>query len=92
MYEKVPFNFYFVDLGAHMFIFYFAILSIITPPVALASCSAAGIAKSNLSKMGWTSMLLAGSSFLIPFAFVINPAILLIVSEQDSSLFKTGNF
>ncbi|MDQ1005180.1 TRAP transporter 4TM/12TM fusion protein [Neobacillus niacini] len=72
-----------IDLGAHMFIFYFAILSMITPPVALASYSAAGIAESNLSKTGWTSMFLAGSSFLIPFAFVINPAILLIGSPLE---------
>ncbi|WP_126424925.1 TRAP transporter permease [Brevibacillus marinus] len=72
-----------VDLAAHMFIFYFAILSMITPPVALASYSAAGIAGASMSQTGWTSMFLAASSFLIPFAFVINPAILLIGTPTE---------
>jgi TRAP transporter 4TM/12TM fusion protein len=72
-----------LDLSAHMFIFYFAILSMITPPVALASYSAAGIAGADLSKTGWTSMFLASSSFLIPFAFAINPAILLIGTNWE---------
>jgi TRAP transporter 4TM/12TM fusion protein len=67
-----------VNLAAHMFVFYFAILSMITPPVALASFAAAGIAEANLAKTGWISLFLASSSFLIPFAFAINPAILLI--------------
>ncbi|MED1644413.1 TRAP transporter permease [Brevibacillus agri] len=75
-----------VALASHMFVFYFAILSMITPPVALAAYSAAGIAGSDLSKTGWTSMFLAASSFLIPFAFVMNPAILLIGSSTDMIL------
>lgn len=50
----------------------------ITPPVALASFSAAGIAGADMSKTGWTAVMIASSSYLIPFAFVINPAMLMI--------------
>ncbi|MGP4080639.1 TRAP transporter permease [Pseudalkalibacillus sp. R45] len=70
-------------LAAHMYVLYFSVLSVITPPVALASYSAAGIAGSDLSTTGWTSILIASSSFLIPFAFVINPAMLLIGSLSN---------
>ena len=64
-------------IAGHMFIFYFAILSMVTPPVALASYVAAGIADSSLSKTGWKAFQLSFAAFLVPFAFAYNPAMLL---------------
>lgn len=65
-----------VDLAAHFFVFFFAVLAMITPPVALASFTAAGIAGANASRTGWIAFVLGLPAYLIPFAFVFNPAIL----------------
>jgi TRAP transporter 4TM/12TM fusion protein len=64
--------------AAHMFAFYFAVLSAITPPVALAVFAAAGIAKSDLWKTGLAAVRIAASSFIVPFMFVYEPALLMI--------------
>jgi TRAP transporter 4TM/12TM fusion protein len=64
--------------AAHMFAFYFAILSAITPPVALAVFAAAGIAKSGLWATGLASVRIAATSFIVPFMFVYEPALLMI--------------
>jgi TRAP transporter 4TM/12TM fusion protein len=64
-------------LAAHMFIFYFAILSMVTPPVALAAYAAAGLSGGNLWNTGLVSFILAIPGFLIPYAFVFDQAILL---------------
>jgi TRAP transporter 4TM/12TM fusion protein len=63
-------------MGAHMFVFYFAILSAITPPVALAAYAAAGIAGSSPMRIGWTAVGLGLSAFVVPFIFVYNPELL----------------
>ncbi len=64
-------------LMAHLFIFYFAILSMVTPPVALSSYAAAGIAKANVWRLSVTGFVIAVPGFLIPFGFVYNPALAL---------------
>lgn len=64
-------------IAGHMFIFYFAILSMVTPPVALASYVAAGLAGSNLWETGWKAFQLSFAAFLVPYAFAYNPAMLL---------------
>ncbi|HUY02231.1 MAG TPA: TRAP transporter permease [Rhodocyclaceae bacterium] len=64
--------------AAHMFAFYFAILSAITPPVALAVFAAAGLAKSNMWRSGFTAMLAAAPAYIVPFMFVYSPALLMI--------------
>jgi TRAP transporter 4TM/12TM fusion protein len=64
--------------SAHMFAFYFAILSAITPPVALAVYAAAGLAKSDLWITGWAAVRIAATSFIIPFMFVYAPELLMI--------------
>jgi TRAP transporter 4TM/12TM fusion protein len=64
-------------LPAHLFILYFSILSMVTPPVALSAYAAAGISGANLWKTGTTAFLLAMPGFLIPYAFALNPALLL---------------
>jgi TRAP transporter 4TM/12TM fusion protein len=66
-----------IALSAHMFVFYFSCLSNITPPVAIASYTAAGIAKANPVEVAWNSMKIAAPGFLIPFLFVYNPVMLL---------------
>jgi TRAP transporter 4TM/12TM fusion protein len=64
--------------AAHMFAFYFAILSAITPPVALAVYAAAGLAKSDLWITGWAAVRIAATSFIVPFMFVYAPELLMI--------------
>jgi len=64
--------------AAHMFAFYFAILSAITPPVALAVYAAAGIAKSELWATGWAAVRIAATSFIVPYMFVYAPQLLMI--------------
>lgn len=64
-------------LAAHLFIFYFGCLSNITPPVALAAYAAAGIAGSSPLRTGVTALSLALGGFLVPFAFVYDPFLLL---------------
>ena len=63
-------------LSAHLFIFYFGIMSGLTPPVALTSYTAAAIAKSDLNKSAYIGFKLAISGFIVPFMFVMNPELL----------------
>jgi len=64
--------------AAHMFAFYFAILSAITPPVALAVYAAAGIAKAPLWQAGWTAVRVGAAGFIVPFMFIFEPSLLMI--------------
>lgn len=64
-------------LAAHLFIFYFACLSMITPPVALAAFAAAGIAGSAIARTAVTAFLISLAAFLVPYAFVFSPALLM---------------
>src|SRR5690606_10132816 len=64
-------------VSAHFFFFYFGVLAAITPPVALASYAAASIAGSDFNQTGWTSFKVAMPSFIVPFFFALNPALLL---------------
>jgi len=63
-------------LAAHLFIFYFGIISNITPPVALASFTAAGVARSNPNKVAIQSFKISLSGYILPFMFVYNPVLL----------------
>lgn len=71
--EKLGLN----RMAVHMFIFYWGMLSSITPPVAIASFAAAGIAGSPAMKTGWESMWVGSIIYFIPFFFVMNPALVL---------------
>jgi TRAP transporter 4TM/12TM fusion protein len=64
--------------AAHMFAFYFAILSAITPPVALATFAAAGLAKADLWQSGLASVKIGAAGFIVPFMFAYEPALLMI--------------
>ena len=64
--------------AAHMFALYFAVLSAITPPVALAVYAAAGLAKSDLWKSGWAAVKIGAAGFIVPFMCIYEPALLMI--------------
>ncbi|MGD9925507.1 MAG: TRAP transporter permease, partial [Pseudorhodoplanes sp.] len=64
-------------MGAHLFLFYFGLLSMLTPPVAVASMVAAGLAGADFWRTGVVGVLLAATAYLLPFFWVFNPAILL---------------
>jgi TRAP-type uncharacterized transport system fused permease subunit len=68
--------------AAHMFAFYFAILSAITPPVALAVFAACGIAKSDLWSTGWAAVKIGAAGFIVPYMFVYSPSLLMIGDWQ----------
>jgi len=65
-------------LAAHMFVFYFGCISMITPPVALAVYAATSIAKSDFWKTGFESVKLGLTAFIVPYIFVYNPELLAI--------------
>ncbi|WP_227935267.1 TRAP transporter permease [Alkalihalobacillus deserti] len=64
------------SMAAHMFIFYYGVLSGITPPVAIAAYAASGIAKSNPMATSVTAVRLALVAFIVPFMFVYGPALI----------------
>lgn len=63
-------------IAAHMFVLYFAVLSCITPPVAIASYAAAAISGADAVKVGFASMKLGIIAYIIPFLFVLNPVLI----------------
>ena len=69
-------------IAGHLFVIYWATVSYITPPVALASFAAANIAKTPPMATSFVAMRLGAVKYIIPFAFVFNPALL----AQDSGL------
>lgn len=71
--EKAGLN----KVAVHMFVFYWGMLSSITPPVAIASFAAAGIAGAPPMKTGWASMTVGSIIYFLPFFFVLNPAFVL---------------
>ena len=64
-------------IAAHMFVFYFSCYSNITPPVAIASYTAAGIAGAKPLDVATWGLKIAAPGFIIPFLFIFNPTILL---------------
>jgi TRAP transporter 4TM/12TM fusion protein len=67
-----------VPIAAHLFIFYFGMLSMVTPPVCMASYAAASIGKTDPIKTGWQAMRLCSIAYIVPFLFVFSPSLLLI--------------
>lgn len=65
-------------LAVHLFVFYFGVLSAITPPVALAAFAAAPLADANPMKVAAVAVRLALVGFLVPFMFIYNPSLLLV--------------
>ena len=67
-------------IGAHLFVFYFAIISAITPPVAMAVYAAAGISGSDIWRTGLAALKIGAAGFIVPYMFVYGPSLLLIGS------------
>lgn len=75
-----------LPLAAHFFVFWFGALSNVTPPVALASYTAAAIAGDDPMKTGWTGLKLTLAGFIIPFIFAYSPILLM----ENFSLLRAG--
>jgi TRAP transporter 4TM/12TM fusion protein len=71
---------------AHMFAFYFACMSLITPPVAITAYAAAAIAGSNMWVTGWVAFRLGIAGYIVPFMFAYGPSLLLIGSFWEVTL------
>ena len=67
-----------LPIAAHLFIFYFGMLSMVTPPVCMASYAAASIGKTDPVRTGWQAMRLCSIAYVVPFLFVFSPSLLLI--------------
>jgi TRAP-type uncharacterized transport system fused permease subunit len=63
-------------LVAHMFIFYYAVMSAITPPVAVASFAAASMAQADPWKTSWIAVKFGLATFIVPFMFFASPALI----------------
>ena len=64
-------------LGAHLFILYFGMMSMITPPIALAAFAAAALTKAGAMETGFAAMRLGWVAYVVPFLFIFAPTILL---------------
>ena len=64
-------------MAAHLYVMYFGMLSMITPPVAIAAYAAANIARVSGWTAGWTAVVVGWSTFFIPFLFVTEPSMLM---------------
>jgi TRAP-type uncharacterized transport system fused permease subunit len=67
-----------LPIGAHLFVFYFGIISAITPPVAGAAYAASGIARAGPMKIGFTACRLGVAAFILPYMWIYGPPLLLI--------------
>ncbi|HHY38347.1 MAG TPA: TRAP transporter permease [Clostridia bacterium] len=72
-----------LPIQAHMFAFYFAVISMITPPVAIAAYVAAGIAGSSPFITGLTATRLGATAFIVPYVFAFAPALLMVGSPIE---------
>jgi TRAP transporter 4TM/12TM fusion protein len=79
-------------IAAHLFAFYFGLVSAITPPVALASFAAAGIAGSNPMQTGFHSFRLGIAKYILPFVFVYAPGMLFVGTWYQIVMGIVGGF
>ena len=73
-------------MAAHMFIMYFGLMSMVTPPIAVASFAAANLAKASPWATSWSAMWFGWTAYIIPFLFVYSPSMLLMGSPVDAVL------
>tara|TARA_R110002049_G_scaffold27888_3_gene95573 strand:- start:12 stop:1934 length:1923 start_codon:yes stop_codon:yes gene_type:complete len=85
-----------IDLGvepiaAHMFLLYFGLMSMVTPPIAIGSIVAARLAQANMWTTGFLGMRLGVVAYILPFVWVYNPALLMqgTTAEIMATLFNT---
>jgi TRAP transporter 4TM/12TM fusion protein len=72
-----------LPIAAHMFVFYFGILSAVTPPVAVAAYAGAGLAQAPPGKTGYAAWRLAIAGFILPYMFVYGPELLMVGRWYD---------
>jgi TRAP transporter 4TM/12TM fusion protein len=72
-----------LPLAAHLFLFYFGMISLITPPDCLPVYVAAAIAKANFWKTGWTGMRFGIAAYVVPFIFAFHPALIMVGSAGE---------
>jgi TRAP transporter 4TM/12TM fusion protein len=70
-------------LAAHMFVMYFGMMSMVTPPIALAAYAAANIAQCDPDRAGWMATRVGWAAYLVPFLFVYSPQLLMQGALQD---------
>ena len=73
-------------LAAHLYVLYFGMMSMITPPIALAAFAAASIARAPAMATGWSAMRFGWSAYVIPVLFVFSPTLILIGTPLDISI------
>ncbi len=73
-------------IGAHLYVLYFGMMSMITPPIALAAFAAASIAKAPAMATGWAAMRFGWSAYVIPVLFVLSPTLLLRGETWDITI------
>ena len=66
-----------LPVAAHLYVMYFGMMSMITPPVAIAAYAAAGLARAGPIRTGLESMRLGWSAYVVPFLFVLSPTLIL---------------
>lgn len=74
-----------IPLGAHLFIFYFGMMSMVTPPVALAAYASASIAKAKIMETAFAAFRFALVGFTLPYMFVYRPSLLLMNEQKWNS-------
>lgn len=79
-----------VPLAAHMFILYYGVLSMVTPPDCIAAFTAASIAGSPPMRTGWLASLMSLVAYIVPWVFVYNPSLLLIGTPVKTTLTFLG--
>jgi len=72
-----------LPLAAHLFIFYFGLMSMLTPPICFAAYAGAGIAKASPMTTGFYGVRFGIAAYIVPFIFVYSPALLLEGSVSD---------
>ena len=71
------------ELAAHMFILYFGMMSMITPPVAIAAFAAASLTRADAMKTGFAAVRFGWLAYVIPFLFVLSPSLIMRGSFED---------
>ena len=71
-----------IPLAAHLFIFYFGMMSMVTPPVALAAYASASLAQANIMRTALSAFVFSLVGFTLPFMFVYRPSLLLMNREK----------
>ena len=76
-------------MAAHLYVMYFGMMSMITPPVAIAAFAAAGIAAASPMRTGFAAMRFGWTAYIVPFLFVASPSLLLIGEPQSIAIAVT---